>query len=98
MKYRIEWIVSFEPNGHGEWIDDERTANLWVDKLNKRYPRILHYVAHLPDDSDGVKEVNYFDPEVKKAAIEKGRAQSWTETAQQANLPKPTQVRGVCID
>jgi hypothetical protein len=45
-----------------------------------------------------MKEVNYFDPEVKKAAIEKGRSKSWTETAQQANLRKPTQVRGVCID
>jgi len=98
MKYRIEWIVPFEPNGHGEWIDDERTANAWADKLNKRYPRILHYVASLPDDSDGVKEVNYFDPEVKKAAIEKGRKKSWHEAARQANLPTPTRVRNVCID
>ena len=100
MKYRIEWVVpSLGANGHGEWIDDERTAYAWADKLNKRYPMILHYVARLPDDSDGVKETNYFDPEVrKKAAIEKGRAKSWTETAQQANLPKPTRERGVSID
>jgi nitrate reductase beta subunit len=45
-----------------------------------------------------MKEVNYFDPEVKKAAIEKGRSKSWTETAQQAPLPKPTRERGVSID
>jgi hypothetical protein len=98
MKYRIEWIVPFGTNGHGEWTDDERTAYAWADKLNKRYPRILYYVARLPDDSDGVKETNYFDPEVKKAAIEKGRSKSWTETAQQAPLPKPTRERGVSID
>jgi hypothetical protein len=98
MKYRIEWIVPFEPNGHGDWIDDERTAYAWADKLNKRYPRILHYVARLPEDSDGVKETNYFDPEVRKESIEKGRAQSWPSDTQQAHLPKPTRERGVSID
>jgi hypothetical protein len=45
-----------------------------------------------------MKEVNYFDPEVKKAAIEKGRSQSWPSDTQQANLPKPTQFNGVSID
>ena len=45
-----------------------------------------------------MKETDYSDPEVKKAAIEKGRSKSWTEAAQQAHLPKPTQVRGVSID
>jgi hypothetical protein len=98
MKYRIEWIVPFGANGHGDWIDDERTAYEWADKLNKRYPRMPHYVARMPDDGDGVKETNYFDPEVKKAAIEKGRSQSWASDTQQANLPKPTRVQGVSID
>jgi hypothetical protein len=45
-----------------------------------------------------MKETNYFDPEVRKESIEKGRAQSWPSDTQQANLPKPTQVRGVSID
>jgi hypothetical protein len=45
-----------------------------------------------------MKETNYFDPEVRKKAIEKGRAQSWASDAQQAPLPNPTRERGVSID
>jgi hypothetical protein len=87
MKYRIEWI---EPSGdkhRSGWAADKATALYWAGRYNEDYPDIHHYVV-----------TDYSDPEAKKAAIEKGRSKSWAETAQQAPLSKPTQVRGVCID
>jgi hypothetical protein len=45
-----------------------------------------------------MKETNYFDPEARKKAIEKGRSQSWASDTRQANLPNPTRERGVSID